>query len=237
MHRQGHLRPQDGHGGSGNHDSSGSSDGLAYSSSFGGTKVQARLARPVVKPSTSGNRSSDGREHSSSSGGTNRQARLGRPVVKPSSSPVNRVTPEQSHTTYGRSDSSMSPGRPNREEHTSFTLNGQQINETWKPRPNAFTGPAQLPTPMTMSSAKMTSRPLLRAETQHAWDGQTPHNNHSQWASQQESKVRVLCLPKHWWTQDVYHAMSRFGTVVRIEMENGSRNNGNRDNNAWVSFQ
>lgn len=202
MYRQGHLRPQDGHGGSGNHGSSGSSDGIAYSSSFGGTKGQARLSRPVVEPSTS---------------------------------PVNRVkTPDQSHTTYGRSDSSMSPGRPNR-EHSSFTLNGQQINETWKPRPSAFAGPAQLPTPM--SPAKMTSRPLLRAETQHASDGQTPRNHHSHWASQQESKVRVLRLPKHWWTQDVYHAMSRFGTVVRIEMENGGRNNGNRDNNAWVSFQ
>ena len=268
MHRQGHLRPQDGHGGSGNHGSSGSSDGLAHSSSPGGINRQARLARPVIKPSTSGNRSSDGFAHSSSSGGTMgqarldrpvvkpstsghrssdglahsnnsggtiRQARLERPVIKPSASPVNRVkTPEQSYTTHSRADSSLSPGRPNR-EHSSFTLNGQHINETWKPRPSAFTGPTQPPTPM--SPAKTINRPILRVDTQHASDRQTPRNHHSHWASQQESKVRIMRLPKQWWTQDVYHAMSRFGTVVKIEMENSSRNNGNWANNAWVSFQ
>lgn len=202
MHRQGHLRPQVGHGGSGNHGSSGSSDDLA---------------------------------HSSSPGGINRQARLARPVIKPSASPVNRVkTPEQSYTTHSRADSSLSPGRPNR-EHSSFTLNGQHINETWKPRPSAFTGPTQPPTPM--SPAKTINRPILRVDTQHASDRQTPRNHHSHWASQQESKVRILRLPKQWWTQDVYHAMSRFGTVVKIEMENSSRNNGSRANNAWVSFQ
>ena len=202
MHRQGHLRPQVGHEGSGNHGSSGSSDGLT---------------------------------HSSSPGGINRQARLARPVIKPSANPVNRVkTPEQSHTTHGRADSSLSPGKPNR-EHSSFTLNGQHIYETWKPRPSAFAGPAQPPTPM--SPAKTTSRSLLRVDTQHASDGQTLRKHHSHWASQQEMKVRILRLPKQWWTQDVYHAMSQFGTVVKIEMENNSRNNGNRANNAWVSFQ
>ena len=236
MHRQGHLRPQNGHGGSEKHGSSGSSDGLAYSSSSAGINGQARLARPVVKPSTSGNRSPDGLVCSSSPGGTNGHAHLDRPVIKPSASPANRVkTPEQPHTTHGRADSSTSPGKPNR-EHSSFTLNGQQINETWKPRTSAFAVPAQLSPPM--SPAKMTNRPLLCADTQHASDGKTSRNHHhSHLTSQQESKVKILRLPKQWWTQDVYHAMSRFGTVVRIEMENSSQTNGNRDNNAWVSFQ
>lgn len=230
MHRQGHLRPQNGYGESRSHGGSGSSDGLALSSSSGGTNGQARLARPVVKPFTSGSYSSDG---------TNGQTRLDHPVFKHSSSPVNRAkTPEQSHATHGRADSSMSPGRPNR-EHSSFTLNGQQINETWKPRPSAFAGPTQISTPMStpMSPAKITDRPLLCADTQHASEGQTLRKHHSQWASRQESKVKILRLPSRWWTQDVYHAMSRLGTVVKIEMENGGRNNGNRDNNAWVTFQ
>jgi RNA-dependent RNA polymerase len=197
MHHQSHLRPQNGYRGSGSHGGSGSSDNLAYSGSSGGTNGQARLARPVVKPSAS---------------------------------PVNRVkTSEQSHQTYGCADTPVSPGRPNR-EYFSFTLNGQQINETWKSRPSALTGSPKLST--SISPDKMADRPLLCADSQHASDGHTPRNYHGHWASQQELKVRVLRLPRRWSTQDVYHAMSRFGTVVRIELEDNSRGK-----NASVSFQ
>jgi RNA-dependent RNA polymerase len=52
------------------------------------------------------------------------------------------------------------------------------------------------------------------------------------WAYHQETKIKILGLPKTCWTQNVWQTLSKFGTVVRIEVELKFPNN-----NAWVTFQ
>ena len=44
--------------------------------------------------------------------------------------------------------------------------------------------------------------------------------------------MEIFGIPKHQWTKDVYFAMSIHGTVTKIDMKQGSRDNG-----AWVVFQ
>lgn len=197
MRRQTNGRPQSGYRSSGNQGDGGSSDGLAYSSS---------------------------------SGGSNRQAGPTRPVIRPSSNLVSRVkTPEQPYTNSSRADSPMTPETPT-SERSSFSLNGQQINETYKPRPRATASPPKPSTPV--SPATQTNSPRQRANTQYAPNRPLTRNTRGHWALQQESKVKILGIPKHHWTKDVYFAMSNFGNVIKVDMEIGSR-----DNNAWVVFQ
>lgn len=52
------------------------------------------------------------------------------------------------------------------------------------------------------------------------------------WAHHQEFKIKVLSLPRSCWTQTVYEVLSKYGKIVRIEMQPGSI-----DCNAWVTFQ
>jgi RNA-dependent RNA polymerase len=52
------------------------------------------------------------------------------------------------------------------------------------------------------------------------------------WAALQEYKIKILGMPKSYWTKAVHKAMSQYGTVVRIEMSKGSL-----DSSAWVTFQ
>ncbi|KAF2867202.1 RNA dependent RNA polymerase-domain-containing protein [Massariosphaeria phaeospora] len=52
------------------------------------------------------------------------------------------------------------------------------------------------------------------------------------WALAQETKIKVFRIPRGCWTKDVYEAFSRYGTIVRIEMQKGAV-----DSIAWVSFQ
>ena len=174
--------------------------------------------------------SSDGLAYSSSSGGSNRQAGPTRPVIRPPLNPVSRVrAPEQPHTSPDRADSPTTP-ETSTSERSSFILNGQQINETYKPKPSAA---ASQSTPSYPESSTIdTERPRQRVTTHYALNRPPTYNTRGQWALGQQSKVRILGIPKQYWTKDVYLAMSKFGTVIKVDMEIASR-----DNNAWVIFQ
>lgn len=50
----------------------------------------------------------------------------------------------------------------------------------------------------------------------------------------QESKYRLLGLPKTYWTKEVYQAMSSYGSVFRIEME---MSRSDSSYNAYVVFR
>jgi len=171
--------------------------------------------------------SSDGPTYTSGSGGTSKEGGPTSPIARPSSNPVSRIkTPEQ-HAS--RADSPMAPETPN-SERSSFSLNGQQINEAYKPRPRAMASPPRPSTPI--STSIRISTPPQRTYTQSASTRPLTRNTRGQWALQQELKVKIFGIPKHQWTKDVYLAMSIYGSVIRIDMELGSRDNG-----AWVVFQ
>jgi RNA-dependent RNA polymerase len=57
-------------------------------------------------------------------------------------------------------------------------------------------------------------------------------NGESNWAALQEYKIRILGMPKASWTKQVHQAMSHYGNIVRIEIEQGSGGS-----TAYVTFQ
>lgn len=174
--------------------------------------------------------SSDDCAYSSSSSGSNRQAGPTLPIIRPSSNPVSRVrTPEQPYAARSRAEPPTAPETPI-SKRSSFTLSGHQISETYKLRPSAIASPPKQSTPASL--AIRTDNPRRRANTQYASNTPFTRNTRENWVLGQESKVKILGIPKQYWTKDVYFAMSRFGTVTRVDMETGSR-----DNNAWVVFQ
>ncbi|KAJ4992728.1 RNA-dependent RNA polymerase [Stagonosporopsis vannaccii] len=174
--------------------------------------------------------SSDGCAHSTSSSGSERQAGLHRPVLNLASNPFSRMsTPEQPRAVSGYTGLSTRPATPVREV-SSFTLNGQHISETYKHRSSMDISPSKPlpPEPLAMGIGS----PRHRAHSQHIPNTPVTHKTRGHWALNQEMKLKVFGIPKRYWTKDVYFTMSRFGTVIKIEMEVGSH-----DNNAWVIFQ
>ncbi|KAF3040260.1 hypothetical protein E8E12_003541 [Didymella heteroderae] len=168
--------------------------------------------------------SSDGPTYSSSSGGSSKEGGPARSVIRLSSNPVSRVrTPEQHGS---RADSPMGPETP-ASGRSSFTLNGQQINKTYKPR---LRDKASSPKPSTRVSPEICSSSFLQRTYTQNTASRPPTCSH--WALQQELKVKIFGIPKHHWIKDVYFAMSSHGNVIKVDMEPGSR-----DNNAWVVFQ
>jgi RNA-dependent RNA polymerase len=173
---------------------------------------------------------SDGVAYSSSSSESNGQAFPTRPVIKHPSNPTSRVgTPEQVNTGPARVDSSLAPTTPSN-ERSSFLLNGHQVIEFYKPRLSMTASPPKPSTPV--SPVIRNGSPRQRSDSQCMSNGTFRRNIRGHWALEQESKIRIVGIPKYCWTKDVYFAMSSFGTVTRIEMEGGSR-----DNNAWVIYQ
>lgn len=174
--------------------------------------------------------SSDGHAYSSSSGGSNRQAGHYRPITESSSILLSRAkTPEQTNAGLNRVGSPMEPKTPGR-ERSSFTLNGHQISETYKLRPNTT---SSLPKPLSPASPTFRNNNLRqRSYTQHESNKPPTRNGRKHWALEQEFKVKIVGIPKKYWTKDVYLALSKFGTVTRIEIQTGSR-----ENNAWVILQ
>lgn len=165
-------------------------------------------------------RNSNNSGSSSGSGGPNR------PALVPRSGPQGRATsPAQLNTLLPQSGLPIASIT----ERSDFTLNGHQITETYTPRRRTGTTPPRpyaSPPKISMSSYGRNTpprqpppqRPVLR-------DGKT------NWASQQELKIKLQGIPKVYWTKDVYLALSKYGTIVRIEMDGGTRNG------AWVVFQ
>ena len=110
-------------------------------------------------------------------------------------------------------------------------MNGNTISETYKPSGSAVSTPSKphgLPSTPTRSAyggdasghQRTTPRPITK-------------KGGNNWAYEQEYKIKVLDLPKNCWTGEVHKAMSRYGNVVRVEIQLGADNN----NNAWVLFQ
>jgi RNA-dependent RNA polymerase len=186
--------------------------------------------------------SRDNRAYSSSSGSSSGQYGHGRPVMNNTSAGRGRVTPPN-HANVGpaRVDSPMTPAR----EQSSYTLNGHSISETYTPSGSgsvaATTPPRSYNTPSSPTPARGNYSGNTSARGNYS--GNTPghqnamlrpmtRNGQSNWAALQEYKIKILGLPKSYWTKAVYKALSQYGTVVRIEMVPGSQ-----DNSAWVSFQ
>lgn len=69
-------------------------------------------------------------------------------------------------------------------------------------------------------------------QQQRSPDKSLTRGNNNNWAYHQELKIKVLGLPRGCWTQSVYKDLSKYGRVVRIEMQAGSMGC-----NAWVTFQ
>lgn len=169
--------------------------------------------------------SSDGPTCTSSSEGTSKEDT--RPVIRSSSSIVNRVkTPEQ-HVSRANSPTSLANTA---RERSFFSMNGQQIKETYRPRYGAIVSPAKPSTQM--PPVVHTHTPPPRIHAQNASIRPLTRNMRGHWALQQEFKVRIFGIPTHQWTREVYFAMSTYGNVIKVDMDPGSR-----DNSAWVVYQ
>ncbi|KAF1934276.1 RdRP-domain-containing protein [Didymella exigua CBS 183.55] len=173
--------------------------------------------------------SSDGPTYLNSSGGSSNQDGPTRPVIRPSNRVSHLKTPELPRVTPSGAESPMA-SETRTSERPTFSLNGQQIKETYKPRLRAATSSPRPSTPV--SRAFRTNSPGQRANTQNTSNRPLTRNTRGHWALQQELKVKILGITKKQWTKDVYFAVSNYGNVTRIDMEAGSR-----DNNAWVVFQ
>lgn len=178
-----------------------------------------------------GNRSGRGgsRAYSNSSGSSNGQFSSNRSTLKPATVPHGRTTPpDRVAQMPALSDLRVTPTK----QRSTFNLSGHHINETFTARRSSATSPPrQLPLSPSASQSpsfqhcysrsgqNTTVRPVMKEAEKY-------------WAYQQESKIKLLGLPRSFWTKEVYQAMSRYGNVVRVEMQPNAR-----DNNAWVVFQ
>jgi len=193
------------------------------------------------------------RKHSNSSGSSNVQQN--HPTLKPSSALQGHKTPPvQFNEGAAQIGLQMSPIKENK----SFTMNGYQINETYKPWPRTFMSPPGQSTPAPLNGHQINETynpwpgtfmsppgqstpapPTIRSNhhhinsgNQHKLDKSTTKKNKNHWAYLQEYKVKIMGIPESCWTKDIYDIMSSYGTVVRIDMQTGGR-----DNNAWVVFR
>lgn len=162
-----------------------------------------------------------GRKNSSSSGSSNGQ----RPVIRQSPA-RGRGTPPAHHSQGNtRVDAPVTPNK----QQSSYTSNGSSISETYTP-----SGSAHVPSPRSRTEPSTPTRSNDTPNTpthQHAIL-RPPVMNDAAWASQQECKIKLVGMPKTCWTKQVFKALSSYGTIVRIEMQQGTL-----DNNAWVVFQ
>jgi RNA-dependent RNA polymerase len=146
------------------------------------------------------------------------------------------ATPEKLINPQARVDSPVTPVK----QISALDLNGHSINETYITRPGAIPNPPAANSPKTSST-----RAVTRGSPQHGGN-HLRYNSASQrnpqrpilkdgghnWAHRQEGKIRLSGIPKSYWTKEVYHAMSLYGSVFRIEMIPGTR-----DNTAYVVFR
>jgi RNA-dependent RNA polymerase len=182
------------------------------------------------------------RAYSNSSGSSNGQYNPDRPTLKPSSAPPRAqqppqvpqariATPERPLQAPARVDSPLTPAK----EQSSFTLNGNTINETYVPKPSTIAAsPRPTPSPPRPSTQ---ASPRYQNNRQHySSGGQRPsprpitRDIAPQWAYEQEGKVKLSNIPKGCWHKEVYQALSLYGNVTRVDMESNTHN-------AYVVFQ
>ncbi|KAF1947306.1 RdRP-domain-containing protein [Clathrospora elynae] len=176
------------------------------------------------------------RAHSNSSGSSNGQDR---PALRPSSAPQadqGRIaTPEQpNRDAPAQIDSPVTPVK----QQSSFTLNGCNITETYTARTSTITSPPRQVTQASPRNGSQDSPQNGLNQPRYSQGSQRPlprpimRDGAQHWAYHQEAKIRVLGLPKGYWTKEVYQALSLYGRVVRVEMVTGTHSN-----NAYVVFQ
>jgi RNA-dependent RNA polymerase len=178
-----------------------------------------------------GDRGGD-RTYSDSSGSSNGQYNPNRPTLKPALGSQSTQTlhtrmgtPEQLINLPARVDSPVTPVK----QLSSFNLNGHSINETYVARPQ-ITSPSRHVTQASLQYGG--NRPHYNSVDQRNSHRPTLSGGAQNWAHLQEEKIRLSGIPKQYWTKDLYHAMSSFGTVFRIDMVPGTR-----DNTAYVVFR
>ncbi|KAF1913648.1 RNA dependent RNA polymerase-domain-containing protein [Ampelomyces quisqualis] len=126
----------------------------------------------------------------------------------------------------GRIDSPNSPVRSQQE----FTMNSQKISETYRPpRNNATTPPRSRALPHTLIRTNHRSN---TPGQQQALPRTVARNGLDNWAHEQELKIKTMGMPKMSSTKLVYQAMSRYGNVVKIDIQQNSH-----DCTAYVTFR
>lgn len=106
-------------------------------------------------------------------------------------------------------------------EYSTYNLNGHNITETHKARPNANDGHNNAPFPVKENNRPQSS--IFGA--QHTQTKSLVKRDNESWALDQEARIKLMGIPKSCWTKDVYLAMSKYGAVIRIDMMVGSRSN------------
>ncbi|KAG9187748.1 RNA-dependent RNA polymerase [Alternaria panax] len=183
------------------------------------------------------------RTYSDSSGSSNGQHNPNRPTLKATASeqaiqaPRARMkTPEQLINSPACINSPVTPVK----QLSSFDLNGHGINETYIAQTHTGSTPPTMRPPTTSPPRQVTraspqyrgNRIRYNVADQRSSQRPISKDGTRHWAHHQEGKIKLFGIPKSCWTKDTYHAMSPFGTVFRIDMIAGTR-----DNTAYVVFR
>jgi RNA-dependent RNA polymerase len=137
--------------------------------------------------------------------------------------PILRSTLSQSYATPPKQRTKI-PALSLDHEYCNHNINGNNIKETFKPRSNAYTSPHS--SSKSLSPSKGSSRSHHSTPgTQDTQSRSLVKRSNDNWASDQGARVKLINIPKVYWTKDLYLAMCRYGTVVKIEMIIGSRGN------------
>jgi hypothetical protein len=147
----------------------------------------------------------------------------GSPASKNRSQPILRSTPGQSYALPPKRHTGTS-AVPLNHEHRNHSINGNNIKETFRPRSKAYAS--------SQSSSKSPSPSKGSSRSRHGISGTQDtqamplvKRSNDSWALDQDSRLKLVNIPKEYWMKDVYFAVSRYGTVVKIEMIVGSRGN------------
>lgn len=180
------------------------------------------------------------RKYSGSSGSSNGQYNPKRPTLKPASasqsSQVQHTCIATTEQTPARVDSPVTPIK----QLSSFDLNGNSIKETYIARSSTTPTPPSERLPIISPPRQATraspqyggNRPRFNSASQRSSQRPVWRNEAQHWAHHQEVKIKLSGIPKSYWTKDVYDALSSFGSVFRIEIVTGTR-----DNSAFVVFR
>lgn len=241
MHRQTNDRPQGYHRGNGRYGDSGSSDGCAYSSSSGGSNRPAGQARPVIRPFAKPVSRVRTPEQSNT-------------VLDQIDSPTVPDTPGSERASFTLNGHqiretytprlSVNTSPPKSESSASLAIGSMSTRPSPAASPPTASSPtARSPTARSPTASSPIAKilgtragrngdPLPRLDSQPTFKSSITRNARLHWALKQEFKVKLLGIPKHFWIKDIYFATSKFGTVTKIDIQPGSR-----DNNARVIFQ
>lgn len=167
--------------------------------------------------------------NSSSSGNSSGPSNPNRPTLKPALTPPHR---QQALTPTNQQQSQINSPPGQAAQQSTFNLNGNTIHETYRASASTPVSPV-LPLRHAMTSPRGRGG---RSQASKRGERRTPRSpvSHAGYrdSMQCETKIKVHALSKSCYTKDIHEALSRYGTVVRIELHTGSG-----VNNAWVVFR